>query len=83
MKHFPKLLICLLVTVFLTSCASNASLIVKGDAAYESGDYKTALSEYKKIKENKKHAPKQPYTPYMRWNYKKCGGTVVFFSCQH
>ncbi len=49
MKHFPKLLVCLLVTALLTSCASNASLIEKGDQAYESGDYKTALSEYKQI----------------------------------
>ena len=27
---------------------------------------RTMASEYKNIKENKKHAPKQPYTPYMR-----------------
>ena len=35
------------------------------DEVYNSS-IRTMTSEYKKIKENKKHAPKQPYTPYMR-----------------
>lgn len=35
------------------------------DEVYNSS-IRTMESEYKKIKENKKHAPKQPYTPYMR-----------------